>query len=84
MRYLNALKEALEEYPSWIANRFVEMAKQRAAFLSVGAPDPDLLKPVDPERIAIFNNIPAVYRRRRNNEQGRACKKRSKHKPCPC
>lgn len=55
MKYLNAPKEALEEYPSWIANGFVEMAKQGAAFLSVGAPDPDLLKSADPEKIAIFS-----------------------------
>jgi aminopeptidase len=44
--------EALAEFPAWIANGFLEMAKEGAAFLSVALPNPDLLKPMDPDRIA--------------------------------
>jgi aminopeptidase len=44
--------EAFEEYPVWKAKGFEEMAEGGAAFLSIVASNPDLLKGVDPNRIA--------------------------------
>lgn len=55
IKYLNAPDEAFTEYPMWRAKGFEEMAKEGAAFMSISASNPDLLKGVDPERIAIAN-----------------------------
>lgn len=44
--------EAFTEYPVWKAKGFEEMAEGGAAFLSIVASNPDLLKGVDPNRIA--------------------------------
>lgn len=55
IKYLNAPDEAFKEYPMWRAKGLEEMAKEGAAFLSISASNPDLLKGVDPERIATAN-----------------------------
>ncbi|MCM8710202.1 aminopeptidase [Clostridium sp. SYSU_GA19001] len=55
IKYLNAPDEAFTEYPVWKAKGFEEMAKNGAGFLSISASNPDLLKGVDPERIATAN-----------------------------
>lgn len=55
IKYLNAPEEAFKEYPMWKAKGYEEMAKEGAAFLSISASNPDLLKGVDPERIATAN-----------------------------
>ena len=55
IKYLKAPEEALEEYPSWKAKGYEELAKQGAAFLSISASDPDLLKDVAPSRVAKSN-----------------------------
>ena len=50
-----APNEAFEEYPMWRAKGYEEMAEQGAAFLSIVASNPDLLKGVDPDKIATAN-----------------------------
>jgi len=55
IKYDLAPDEAFEEYPMWKAEGYEEMAKNGAAFLSIISPDPDLLKGVDPKRIATAN-----------------------------
>lgn len=47
--------EAFEEYPLWRAKGFEEMAENGAAFLSIVASNPDLLKGIDPDRISAAN-----------------------------
>ncbi len=47
--------EAFHEYPEWIAKGYEEMAANGAAFLSITGSDPDLLKDINPERIANAN-----------------------------
>lgn len=52
LKFMKAPMEGLKEFPEWRAKGYVEMAKNNAAFLNIYAPNPTLLKDVDPERIA--------------------------------
>ncbi|TLS36979.1 aminopeptidase [Pseudalkalibacillus caeni] len=47
--------EAFKDFPMWKAKGYEEMAENGAAFMSIVASNPDLLKGVDPERIAEAN-----------------------------
>lgn len=55
IKYDLAPREAFDEYPMWRAKGWEEMAKNGDAFLFVKVANPDLLKGVDPERIAAAN-----------------------------
>jgi aminopeptidase len=55
LKYTLAPDEAFTEFPTWKAKGFEEMAENGAAFMSIVASNPDLLKEVDPERIGNFN-----------------------------
>lgn len=59
-KYKCAPDEAFEKFPKWKAEGYEEMAKNGAAFLSVGAPNPDLLADVDPERIGNWRKTSAI------------------------
>lgn len=59
IKFMNAPDEAFKEFPMWKAKGFEEMAKEGAAFLSISASNPDLLKEVNPERIANANKTAA-------------------------
>lgn len=59
-KLLYAPEEGLKEYPLWRAKGFEEMAQQGAAFLSISASNPDLLKDADPERVALSNKTAAT------------------------
>src|SRR5690625_1111627 len=54
-KYNMAPEEAFNEYPSWIADGYEKLAEEGAAFLSITGSDPDLLKGVEPTRIASAN-----------------------------
>ncbi|MFS0645997.1 aminopeptidase [Siminovitchia sp. 179-K 8D1 HS] len=54
LKYDLAPDEAFHEYPKWRAKEMEELAGQGAAFMSVVSSGPDLLKGVDPNRIANF------------------------------
>ena len=64
MKYLNAPDEAFNEYPMWLANGYEEMAKEGAAFLSILAQNPDLLKDVDPQRVANAQKSAGIARKK--------------------
>ena len=51
-KYELAPDEVFNEYPEWRAKETIELAKKGAAFLSVISSSPDLLKGIDPKRIA--------------------------------
>lgn len=51
MKYELAPDETFKEYPMWRAKGWEDMAADGAAFLSIIASDPDLLKGIDPQRI---------------------------------
>ncbi|MFJ7639223.1 aminopeptidase [Peribacillus sp. NPDC097225] len=53
-KYEMAPAEVFNEYPEWRAKETIELAENGAAFLSVISSSPDLLKNVQPERIANF------------------------------
>jgi aminopeptidase len=55
LKLLMAPEEALKEYPMWRAKGLEELAADDAAFLSISASNPELLKDVNPERIAMTN-----------------------------
>ncbi|PHV71990.1 aminopeptidase [Sporanaerobium hydrogeniformans] len=50
--YTYASEDALSEYPSWLAQGLTELAEKNAAFISISAGDPDLLKGVATSKIA--------------------------------
>lgn len=53
-KYELAPDEAFTEYPEWRAKELTELAEQGAAFMSIVSSSPDLLKGINPERIANF------------------------------
>jgi aminopeptidase len=55
LKYELAPSEAFLEFPMWHAKGFEEMAINNAAFLTILASDPDLLRGIDPQRIADAN-----------------------------
>ncbi|MBS4209206.1 aminopeptidase [Bacillus sp. FJAT-50079] len=54
LKYDMAPDEAFSEYPLWRAREMEELAEGGAAFMSVVSSSPDLLKGVNPQRIASF------------------------------
>jgi len=59
IKFLNAPDEAFKEFPLWKAKGYEEMAKEGAAFLTISASNPELLKNVNPQRIADANRAGA-------------------------
>lgn len=57
IKYLDAPDEAFSEFPSWVSDQYVKIAEEGGAFLTVSAQNPDLLKNVDPKRIADYQKI---------------------------
>ena len=64
IKYLNAPDEAFNEYPMWLAKGYEDMAKEGAAFLSIYAQNPDLLKDVDPKRVANAQKSSGIARKK--------------------
>lgn len=52
IRFEKAPDEVFDEFPAWRKEFYLGYAKQGAAFVSIAASDPEILKDVDPERIA--------------------------------
>ncbi|QYE97970.1 aminopeptidase [Paraclostridium sordellii] len=59
IKYLNAPENTFNHFPSWVSDQYVAIAKNGGAFLTVYAQDPDLLKDVDPQRVANFQKASA-------------------------
>ncbi|KYD07527.1 aminopeptidase [Saccharococcus caldoxylosilyticus] len=55
IKFKYAPDEAFLEYPMWRAKGMEQLVEEGAAFLSIYSPNPDLLKDVDPTRIATAN-----------------------------
>jgi len=55
IKYKHAPDEAFHEFPSWQTFMMEQLTNEGAAFLTIYSLNPDLLKDVDPERIANFN-----------------------------
>lgn len=52
IRFLHAPETVFDEFPEWQKEFFLSYVRQGAAFLSIHASDPELLKDVNPERVA--------------------------------
>lgn len=52
IRYLYAPEAVFDEFPAWQKEFYLSYARQGAAFVSIAAADPELLKDVSPERVA--------------------------------
>ncbi len=52
MRYINAPYEVFTKFPKWQVDKMESFADEGAAFISIAAFDPELLKDVDPKKIA--------------------------------
>lgn len=52
IRFINAPEEVFETMPQWQVDSFMHYAEQGAGFLSISASNPELLKDVNPDRIA--------------------------------
>lgn len=53
LKYSHAHEDVLKNFPDWEADKRVAYAREGAAFISIYATDPDLLKDVDPSRVAM-------------------------------
>lgn len=51
IRFLQAPEEVFDEFPEWQKEFYLSYAQKGAAFISVAASDPELLKEVKPERV---------------------------------
>lgn len=60
IKYLNAPEETFNEFPRWISDQYVDIAKEGGAFLTIYAQNPDLLKDVDPQRVANLQKASAT------------------------
>ncbi|WP_142289559.1 aminopeptidase, partial [Gottfriedia luciferensis] len=54
-KYELAPDEVFGEFPAWRVTAMEELAENGGAVLSVISPNPELLKGIDPKRIATFN-----------------------------
>ena len=52
IKFLHAPDEIFDEFPDWLKAFSNEYAEKGAAFLSIAASDPELMKDVDPKRMA--------------------------------
>ncbi|CUH95960.1 Aminopeptidase 2 [Propionispora sp. 2/2-37] len=52
IRYTHAPEDIFSEFPEWQKEFYLSYVRQGAAFVSISASDPELLKDVDPGRVA--------------------------------
>lgn len=64
LKYKHASDEVIENVPAWRVDMQEGFAEDGAAFLSIHATDPDLLKDIDPHRIAAANKAAGVALRK--------------------
>lgn len=77
IKYLNAPEKVFDEFPEWRKELFVSYAKEGAAFLSISASDPELMKDVDPNRLMKANKASSIalkdYRERLMSDKNVWC-----------
>lgn len=52
IKFLYAPLEAFEEFPEWQKEFYLSYAREGAAFLTIDAKDPEIMKDINPERIS--------------------------------
>jgi len=77
IRYLNAPEEVFEHFPDWQKEFYLSYVRQGAAFLSIYATDPELMKDVNPQRIfkaeRASNTVLREYRERLMSNKNTWC-----------
>lgn len=77
MRFLRAPEEVFEEFPAWQKEFYLSYVKQGAAFVSIAASDPEILKDVNPERVAKVQKVSSIalqeYRERLMSNKNSWC-----------
>jgi aminopeptidase len=77
IRYDWAAHEVFDEVPEWIQSFFNQYAMKDAAFISISASDPELMKHVDPKRISrqnkAMNLALSTYRSRMMSNKNTWC-----------
>lgn len=61
MRYLEAPEEVFGEFASWQKDYYQYYTDRGAAFISIAANDPELLKSVDPKRVAMVQKTSSTH-----------------------
>ena len=77
IRFLQAPNEIFDEFPNWQKEFYLSYVREGAAFVSISASDPELLKDVDPGRIMrvqkASNTALEEYRERLMSNRNRWC-----------
>lgn len=60
LKYENAPMEVFENFPTWYADGLEDYAEKGAGFLSISAEDPEMLKDIDPKKIAANNKAGSI------------------------
>lgn len=55
LKYQNSPMEVFENYPKWRADSMESFAERGAGFISISSEDPELLKEMDPKKVATAN-----------------------------
>ncbi|MCP4217649.1 MAG: aminopeptidase [bacterium] len=55
IKFKHAAEDALKYYPQWLPDGLTQMGKEGAAFLVLTSSNPDLMKGIDPQKIAVEN-----------------------------
>lgn len=67
-----APEQSLSHFPDWRARSFQELSDQNAAFLYIYSPNPELLKGIDPLRIAAAQKAAAAANKQFTNDKSSA------------
>lgn len=77
IKYLNGKEETFDEFPLWRKELYTSYAEGGAAFLSISASDPELMKDIDQTRIARSNKASSLaladYRSRMMSDKNVWC-----------
>ncbi len=57
MKYLHASDDVFDEFPDWMKEFNISYARKGAAFLTIYAEDPELMKEVDPAKMIRFQKV---------------------------
>ena len=60
LKYKNSSMEVFENYPKWKADSLEDFAKRGAGFISISSDDPELLKEMDPKKVAAANKSASI------------------------
>ncbi|QPJ85897.1 aminopeptidase [Sarcina sp. JB2] len=63
LKYKYSPMEVFETIPEWVKESRLSYAKEGACFLSISASDPELLKDVDPKKVATFRKASSIASR---------------------